>query len=119
MKTLMMLLLLSGLAVSCTSSRQKTFENIAYVAKAAFDADCAAGMVKIYYPAYSPMNIKAANSNLISKGIFVVGYGDLIQSQLLYQYQQEYNKHVTDWLRSTRQTDIDTLLKAFNSGGLQ
>ena len=116
MKTSILLLIMSGLVVSCTSSQhRKEFEKIEYVAKASFEADRDAGMVKIYYAAYSPLNIRAANSNLVGNWIFVVGYGDVIQSQLLYQYQQAYNQNVESWLRSSRQTDIDTLLKDFKT----
>jgi len=116
MKTIMLMLIMAGLAVSCSSSRRQTgVESIGYVAKSVFEADRFAGMVKIYYPSYSPMNIKAANSNLVGTGIVVVGYGDLIQSHLLDQFQREYNVNVEAWLKATRQTDIETLLKEFNN----
>jgi hypothetical protein len=116
MKVSISLLLIIGLAASCTQSRQeKTFENISYVAKSTFETDISLGILKIYYPAYSPMNINAANSNLNAKGIYVIGYGDLVQSTLLYEYQTEYNKNADAWLQKHRQTDIETLLKDFKN----
>lgn len=100
-------------------SRKGPNESIAYVAAQAFREDCVLGHVKIYYPAYSPMNINAANAKLNATGLFVVGTGDFIQSQKLKQYQDEYNKCASAWLAKERKTSIDTLLREFNSGGLQ
>lgn len=100
-------------------SRKGPNESIAYVAAQTFREDCVLGHVKIYYPAYSPMNIKAANAKLNATGLFVVGTGDLIQSQKLQQYQDEYNKYASAWLAKERKTSIDTLLREFDGGGLQ
>jgi hypothetical protein len=114
MKRLSTGVLAAGLIALCAScAAQKGQESIAFVAQRTFESDRDAGIPKIYYPAYSPMNIKAANAALNSKGIFVVGYGDVVESQLLYEFQEEYNKHVNAWLKETRQTDIDTLLEKF------
>jgi len=107
-------LLLAGViawCASCATPRER--ESIAFVAQRTFESDRDAGIPKIYYPAYSPMDIKAANAALNPKGIFVVGYGDVVESQLLYEFQEEYNKHVNAWLETTRQTDIDGLLAEF------
>ncbi len=102
-----------ALCSSCTTQREQ--ESIAFVAQRTFDADRDAGIPKIYYPAYSHMNIKAANAALNPKGIFVIGYGDVVESQLLYDFQEEYNKHADAWLKETQQTDIDQLLEQFKN----
>jgi len=114
MTRLSLALFLAGVVVwcsSCTTHKEK--ESIAFVAQCTFESDRNAGIPKIYYPAYSPMDFKAANVALNSKGIFVIGYGDIVESQLLSNYQQEYNKHVNAWLKATRQTDISSLLEEF------
>jgi hypothetical protein len=100
-------------------SRKGPNESIAYVAAQTFGEDCRLGHVKIYYPAYSPMNINAANAKLNATGLFVVGTGDLIQSHKLQEYQDAYNRCVSVWLAKERKTSIDTLLHEFNGGGLQ
>jgi hypothetical protein len=102
-------------SVSCVMPSRRPFENIAYVANSTFATDRSLGMMKIYYPAYSAMNFNAANSNLNAKGIYVIGYGDLVQSRLLKQYQLEYNKNAELWLKKNQQTDIDTLLNQFKN----